>query len=121
MITFNNLHFAESNVDFKLHPDQYAGVARRYKRKIELFDKDLSPMAVVSKFGILYGFSKDESGNKKYRFLFRDDPLYVMFGGYAQFQVDLQNVCMRVKEHYIDTTKDGGIISAFPDHEYMFR
>ncbi len=120
MITFNNLHFAESNTDFKLHPERYDGVVRRYKNKLEIFDKTLSSMAVINQFGVLFGFSKDSDGNKKYRFLFHDDPLYVMFGGYSKFRDDLQKVCIRTKEQYIDTTKDGGMFAAFPNHEYRF-
>ena len=117
-ITLNGHHFASSIVDMKYNPALYEGYCRRYKNKIEIYNPDMSPLAVINQYGVLLGFSKNEAGEKQYRILFNDDPLYVKLC--KNIFSDLRNIALGIDEHYIDTRKDGGMFSAYPSHEYRF-
>ena len=117
-ITLNGHNFAENITDMKYHKNQVEGYCRRYKNKIEIYNPDMSPLAVINRFGVLFGYSKDATGNKAYKFLFHDDPLYIRLG--KNLQADLRKLAFGLKEHHINTIPEGGLFSAYPDHEYRF-
>jgi len=119
MIKLNNKQFAESAVDYKLNPSEYSGVIRRYKTKLEIFDKSLSLVATINRYGVLC-CTKMVNGEKSHSFAFGDNPVYDITGGQITIS-DLRDICRGIKEHYINTIPDGGMFKAFPDHEYRYR
>jgi len=119
MIRLNNKQFAESAVDYKLNPSAYSGVIRRYKRKLEIFDKGLSLVATINRYGVLC-CTKFVNGEKTHLFAHWDNPVYDITGGKIQI-LDLRNICRGIKENYINTIPDDGLFGAYPDHEYRYR
>lgn len=118
-VKINNQVYANSITDLRLGRGKFAGFIRRYKDRIEIYDASEKPLAVLNKYGVLLGFSKDEkTGEKHYKVIFRDDPVYQILG--KNVLEDIKNITYRVKEDYIDTRKDGGMFSAYPNHEYAF-
>ena len=120
MIKLNNKQFAESAVDYKLNPSAYSGVIRRYKTKLEIFDKTLSLVATINRYGVPCATSINADGVKVHKFAFSDNPIFDVTGGRIQIS-DLRDICRGIKEHYINTIPDGGMFKAFPDHEYRYR
>ena len=119
MIKLNNKQFAESATDYKLNPSAYSGVIRRYKTKLEIFDKSLSLIATINRYGVLC-CTKLVNGEKSHSFAFNDNLVYDVVGGSIKIS-DLRDICMGIKEHYINTIPDGGMFKGFPDHEYRYR
>jgi hypothetical protein len=118
-VVINNREYANSITDLRLGKGKYSGYIRRYKDRIEIYDSSEKPVACLNKYGVLLGFSKDRvTGEKHYKVIFRGDPIYQIIG--KNILEDLKNITIRVKEDYIDTRKDGGMFSAFPNHEYAF-
>ena len=118
VVTLNGHKFAESITDLKYNPKNYEGYVRRYKNALEIYAPDMSPLVVINRYGVILGFTKDATGKKAYRVLFRDDPLLVQYG--RNLITDLKNIALERTEHYIDTRKNGGMFSAYPDHLYRF-
>ena len=120
MIQINDKKFADNAVDYKMHPDLYDGMIRRYATRLDIFDKSLTLVATINKHGVLIGATMDDNGKNKYRFVFRDDPVFAVVGGQISHN-DLRAICTGISEKYINTIPDGGKFSAFPDHTYRYR
>ena len=120
MIRLNDKQFAENAVDYKLNPSAYSGVIRRYKTKLEIFDKTLSLVATINRYGVLCKSTINDKGEKVHSFAHWDNPVYDVTGGKIQIS-DLRDICRGIKEHYINTIPDGGMFKAYPDHEYRYR
>ncbi len=119
LVTINGKEYGNSITDLRTSKGKYAGFIRRYKDRVEIYDSNEKPLACLNRYGVLLGFSKDAAtGEKHYKVIFRDDPIYQIVG--KNIQDDLKSITYRVKEDYIDTRKDGGIFSAFPNHEYSY-
>jgi len=115
----NNKNYAENIQEFQKDPDHYNGIVRIFPKKLEFFTRENKPIAAINAYGVILSFSIC-GGKKHYGMAWNKGPEIEYFGinGDLDLLDDLRKY--RVSERYIDTRKDGGIFSAFPDHEYRY-
>jgi len=115
----NNKDYAENIQEFQKDPDHYNGIVRIFPKKLEFFTRENKPIAAINAYGVILSFSIRD-GKKHYGMAWCDGPEIEYFGinGSLGLLDDLRKY--RVSEKYIDTRKDGGKFSAFPDHDYRY-
>jgi len=121
-IKINGLYFAESDAEYEKNRFKYRGFVKRYKRKMEFYDKQKNPRAVINKFGAILDFDI-VGGDKRYKMAWKDgsaDKLLKTRLGLA-IGSDLRRISKKVLERSIDTRPDGGIFADFPDDEYWYK
>lgn len=121
-IKINGCFFAESEDEYRKDPRKYRGIVKRYSRKLEFFDKSGNPVAAINKSGVILEFSI-KNGKSVYGFAWKDGAAYALFKkpGLLDIRTDLKRISRGVIEKRIDTRKDGGMFSAFPDDEYWYK
>lgn len=121
-IKINGLFFAETDAEYKKNSRKYRGFVKRYRRKMEFFNKKKDPMAAINKHGVIMEFNI-KNGQKDYGFAWKDGVAYSFLGnpGFFDIKPDLRRISKRVLEKTIDTRPNGGMISAFPDDEFWYK
>lgn len=121
-IKINGCFFAESDEEYRKNPKKYRGFVKRYSRTMEFFDKNGAPVAAINKFGVILEFTI-RNGKKEFGFAWKDGTAYSLFKkpGLLSIKQDLKRISRTVLEKTVDTRRDGGMFSAFPDDEYWYK
>ena len=110
VVTLNGHKFAESITNLKYNPKNYEGYVRRYKNALEIYSPDLSPLAVINRYGVILGFTKDATGKKgTVKLLFTGKNKNNFWGGKMEsivWEVIMKNEAGRVWNGFFSTLKD---------------